>query len=164
MLKRKCRYCSYDHDQGSDAEESEDEGFAPLVDGLSGALAVLVLVSVSFLIFTVSQTLTTFSLDLFPHSKVDIDKKIVLFNESLSLSKVDIDLLERSFKEIGEQGKVITLYGYVNEESSGADNKTMISLLKFVNSINLTNVVLEKGSAGLCRQEPYYNGCIYWSF
>lgn len=70
-------------------EFNNDDELAPMVDGLSGALCVLILISTVFMISGTSKAYEemTGGLLKFKDSTVDLNAKVIVFNEGILLNQ-----------------------------------------------------------------------------
>lgn len=146
------------------ADESEgDEELAPLVDGLSGALCILVLISTVFLLS---------SSDLFIESEgeglklrdsyVVMNKNTINYYASISLSAADLYQVRK--KMIDSKSKKIILYGAMSDAIENGKEKNTYNLLKFYADLKLPSGVevnFKAGDAALCEESL---SCIYWGF
>lgn len=148
-----------------DSVDELEEVLAPMVDGLSGTVAVLLLVATVFMIFSLGQTINSLQGELFPKSTIIVDNNKILFKDSLNLSLTDIALLKVFFKK--QNKNVAIASAFVKSSVERPINKSLVALLKFYNILGMTDVTLALGDENECTEinkTSYYNGCIYWSF
>lgn len=146
-------------------DDSSDEELAPMVDGLSGTLCIIILVSIVF-IFSGMKTAETYihygELN-FEKTKIDIPNKRIYFKGGIHLSKSEIPLIKQEI--IKNKSKKIIINGYINDKVSHSKEKNIYNLLYIASLIkNLginKEVVLKQGTSEHC---PGWNSCIYWDY
>lgn len=143
--------------------EGSDEELAPMVDGLSGTLCIIILVSMVFIFsgLKTANTYINYGQLKFENIKLDISKKIIYFKGGIHFTESEIDLLTNEFKNSSR----ITLYGYTDEKISNNQEKNAYNLL-YVSSLikkldSNKKIVLKKGTKEYC---PDWNSCIYWDY
>ncbi|HDN2511594.1 TPA: hypothetical protein RG647_RS18380 [Providencia rettgeri] len=146
-------------------DDNSDEELAPMVDGLSGTLCIIILVSMVF-IFSALKTASTYinyGYLNFESVKIDMQKKVIYFKGGISLSVDEITLLKNEFNQ--SRGEKIIFNGYVNNIIKNSQEKNaynllyMSSLVKKIGSNK--EVVLQQGNDEYC---PEWNSCIYWDY
>lgn len=142
-------------------DEGNDEELAPLVDGLSGALCILILVSVVFMLSS-SDLLTASENEglKIRESYVYLDKNMISYNTAISLSSSDLYQVRK--KIIDSDKKVLILYGAVSEKIDNNEEKNTYNLLRFYSSLNLPSDIEVKFKTGNVEKCAQNLSCIYW--
>ncbi|HEC8062469.1 TPA: hypothetical protein R4B11_004702, partial [Salmonella enterica subsp. enterica serovar Potsdam] len=79
-----------------DSESDNDEELTPMVDGLSSALAIMILVTTVFMMSSINTTVEVYSKKImFVQSKVDFENNIVFYNEGLNISDEEYDTISK---------------------------------------------------------------------
>ncbi|HHR6502907.1 TPA: hypothetical protein ACS8CD_003474 [Providencia alcalifaciens] len=145
--------------------DGSDEELAPMVDGLSGTLCIIILVSMVF-IFSGLKTASTYinyGELKFEHVEIDISNRVLYFKGGINLSDEKIDLLAKEFNENDKNS--IILHGYIDKNIKNSQEKNTYNLLYVASTIkNLgrnKKVILKKGTNEIC---PGWNSCIYWEY
>lgn len=146
-------------------DESSDEELAPMVDGLSGTLCIIILVSMVF-IFSGMKTAETYihygNLH-FEKTKIDMLNKRIYFKGGIHLSNNEISLIKKEI--IKSESNKIIISGYINDKVSHSKEKNTYNLLYMASLIkNLSinkEIVLKQGASEHC---PGWNSCIYWDY
>lgn len=147
----------------SEEENSSDEELAPMVDGLSGTLCIIILVSMVF-IFSGLKTASTyinFGQIAFENVKIDLTNSVIYFKGGIQLSDSDINLLKNELNNIKSEN--ITFYGYIDNKIANAQEKNVYNLLymaSIIKKLSISNKIsFQKGTAESCLG---WNSCIYW--
>lgn len=141
-------------------EYSNDEELAPMVDGLSGALCVLILISTVFMISSTTKIFEeiTGSFLQFKDSVLDLDKNMVTFNEGLIMSPDQIDEVSKKINSM--DGDSIELHVFMPDEINNRDKKMVYNILYFKSKIKVDKKISMKiGTEEICKDN---NSCIYW--
>lgn len=145
--------------------DGSDEELAPMVDGLSGTLCIIILVSMVF-IFSGLKTASTYINYgglRFENVKIDISHKVLYFKGGINLSDEQINILSEEFN--GNSKKEIIFYGYIHDEIKNSQEKNTYNLLYMAsvtkNIGSNKKVILKKGTNENC---PDWNSCIYWKY
>lgn len=146
-------------------DDNSDEELAPMVDGLSGTLCIIILVSMVF-IFSGMKTAETYiqygELN-FEKTKIDIPNKRIYFKGGIHLSKNEISLINKEI--IKNKSKKIIINGYINNKVSHSKEKNTYNLLYMASLIKdlgiNKEIVLKQGTSEHC---PGWNSCIYWNY
>ncbi|HHR6189780.1 TPA: hypothetical protein ACS729_003293 [Providencia alcalifaciens] len=107
--------------------DGSDEELAPMVDGLSGTLCIIILVSMVF-IFSGLKTASTYinyGELKFEHVEIDISNRVLYFKGGINLSDEKIDLLAKEFNENDKNS--IILHGYIDKNIKNSQEKTPIT-------------------------------------
>ena len=146
-------------------DDSSDEELAPMVDGLSGTLCIIILVSMVFIFsgMTTADTYIHYGELNFEKTKIDLPNKRIYFKGGIHLSKSEIPLIKQEI--IKKKYKKIIINGYINDKVSHSKEKNIYNLLYMASLIkNLginKEVVLKQGTSEHC---PGWNSCIYWDY
>ncbi|AOV95780.1 hypothetical protein A9798_01675 [Edwardsiella hoshinae] len=146
-----------------DEINADNEELAPMVDGLSGALCILILVSSVFMLSS-SDLLVESDGGAFKirDSYVEFDKKTIHYEAVVSLSATDLYQLRKHFIDSGK--KKIVLYGAVASSVKSFREKNTYNLLKAYADLKLPSnieVMFKVGDISLCDKST---SCIYWGF
>ena len=139
-------------------EENNDDELAPMVDGLSGALCVLILITTVFMISatdTVVTGITKYGFN-FKTSIVDLENNMIAFDGGLRLSHHDIYKVREVLHGIDNP----TLYIYIPEFIRNSEQKMVFNLALLNEKLNLDYPIdMKYGDASGCKE---VNSCIYW--
>ncbi|MEQ4676367.1 hypothetical protein ABN063_17515 [Providencia vermicola] len=146
-------------------ENNSEEELAPMVDGLSGTLCIIILVSMVF-IFSGMKTAETYinyrELN-FEKKQIDLPNKRLYFKGGIHLSNDEISLLKEEITKVNSNKIIIS--GYVNNKISHSKEKNTYNLLYISSTLkNLginKEIVLKQGTSEYC---PGWNSCIYWDY
>ncbi|EOV8089979.1 hypothetical protein ACOMXT_003861 [Providencia rettgeri] len=148
-----------------DDNENSDEELAPMVDGLSGTLCIIILVSMVFIFsgMKTAETYINYGELNFEKIQIDIPNKRLYFKGGIHLSNNDISLIKNEISK-NKSNKII-ISGYINDKVSHSKEKNTYNLLYMASIIkNLgidKEIVLKKGISEYC---PGWNSCIYWDY
>ncbi|HGG4730369.1 TPA: hypothetical protein ACJGTR_004635 [Salmonella enterica subsp. enterica serovar Hvittingfoss] len=140
-----------------DSESDNDEELTPMVDGLSSALAIMILVTTVFMMSSINTTVEVYSKKImFVQSKVDFENNIVFYNEGLNISDEEYDTISKRLKS--QTGNRVMLTGY---QKGNYDDKLTYNLIKFKEKLNLKDKIFdyEKKEKNFCGRE---SSCIKW--
>lgn len=138
-------------------ENENDEELTPMVDGLSSALAIMILVTTVFMMSSINTTVKVYSQKIkFLQSALELDKGMVFYNEGLSLS--DEDYRSISDKVKSQNGKTVFLTGYQKGNQVEKLTYNML-LLKGKLDINDKTFDYSKSKVDFCGG---YSSCIKW--
>lgn len=140
-----------------DTESDNDEELTPMVDGLSSALAIMILVTTVFMMSSINTTVEIYSKKImFIQSKVDFEKNVVFYNEGLNISD---EIYEAISKRLNTQeGHTVLLTGY---QKGNNDDRLTYNLIKFKDGLNVKNKIFdyEKKGRNFCGRD---SSCIKW--
>ncbi|EBP3804815.1 hypothetical protein S303_16910 [Salmonella enterica subsp. enterica] len=143
-------------------ENNSDEELAPMVDGLSGALCILILVSTVFILSSTDSIVTSDGGALkFRDSFTNLSKNTIYYSGAVSLSSSDLYQTRKHLVDSGK--KKITLYGAVSKSVENHKAKNMFNLLKIYTDLKLPSdieVEFKEGDSSACEKSL---SCIYWS-
>lgn len=146
-----------------DEENNGDEELAPMVDGLSGALCILILVCTVFMLSSSDLLIESDGGALkIRDAYVDFKKNAIYYNAAVSLSSTDLYQLRKDFIDSGR--KKIVLYGAVASSVENFREKNTYNLLKIYADLKLPSnieVKFKVGDVSLCDKSL---SCIYWGF
>ncbi|HBO21409.1 MULTISPECIES: hypothetical protein [unclassified Providencia] len=148
-----------------DDDDSSDEELAPMVDGLSGTLCIIILVSMVFIFsgMKTAETYINYGELRFEETQIDLQKKRIYFKGGIHLSNSEISLLNNEI--IKSKNEKIIISSYINDRISHSKEKSTYNLLYMASLIkNLginKEVVLKQGTSEYC---PGWNSCIYWDY
>ncbi|EBJ2068818.1 hypothetical protein DP590_07500 [Salmonella enterica] len=140
-----------------DSESDNDEELTPMVDGLSSALAIMILVTTVFMMSSINTTVEVYSKKImFVQSKVDFENNIVFYNEGLNISDEEYDTISKRLNS--QTGNRVMLTGY---QKGNYDEKLTYNLIKFKEKLNLKDKIFdyEKKEKNFCGRE---SSCIKW--
>ncbi|ASG56311.1 MAG TPA: hypothetical protein DFK21_01585 [Salmonella bongori] len=144
-------------------ENNGDEELAPMVDGLSGALCILILVSTVFMLSGTDSLVTSDGGALkFRDSFTDLSKNTIYYSGAVSLSSTDLYQTRKHLIDSGK--KKITFYGAVSESIENYKAKNTFNLLKIYTDLKLPSdieVDFREGNVSQCGKNL---SCIYWSY
>ncbi|EFS2651463.1 hypothetical protein HX362_004369 [Salmonella enterica] len=140
-----------------DRESDNDEELTPMVDGLSSALAIMILVTTVFMMSSINTTVEIYSKKImFIQSKVDFEKSMVFYNEGLNISDEVYESISRLLNS--QTGHTVLLIGY---QKGNNDDKLAYNLIQFKDNLNLKEKVFdyEKKEKNFCGRD---SSCIKW--
>lgn len=144
-------------------ENSGDEELAPMVDGLSGALCILILVSTVFMLSGTDSIVAAEGGALkFRDSFTDLSKNTIYYSGAVSLSSSDLYQTRNQLISSGE--KKITFYGAISTDIENHKAKNTFNLLKIYTDLKLPSdveVQFKEGDVSACEKSL---SCIYWSY
>ncbi|HGS4434508.1 TPA: hypothetical protein ACMDNU_003656 [Vibrio cholerae] len=143
-----------------DEEFNNDEELAPMVDGLSGALCVLILISTVFMISSTSKVFEeiTGSYLQFKDSSVDLDNNIITFNEGLMMNSVQQNEISGKINSL--PGEEVVFHVFMPDETNNRNRKMIYNMLYFKSKINVDKKIKMKiGTKDICNNN---SSCIYW--
>lgn len=139
-------------------EENNDDELAPMVDGLSGALCVLILITTVFMISAtdvVVSGITKYGFN-FKSSVVNLENNMIVFEGGVRLSHHDIYRVREDLNGIDNP----TLYIYIPESIRNNEQKMVFNLAILNEKLNLDYPIdMKYGNASGCDN---INSCIYW--
>lgn len=136
-----------------------DEELAPMVDGLSGALCILVLVCTIFMISSLSGISILKNKNKYSESIYNEEKNVIYYNLSLNLKDDDKDKIKEKLSKM----KKITIYGGVSDKIINHKEVNIYNMLSFYNLLKLPmDVKVElKPASNMSRCDGSMQ-CIYW--
>jgi len=135
-----------------------DDILAPLVDGLSGSLCILVLVTLVFMAAGTDIATPNQGKNFFKPAVVNIDEKRVNYSLALNLKLIDIHLLRKHLDGLGRE--TINLYILEADSTKNRKNKMVYNLLRFKSLLGLkANLKFNVGVPERCGPSV---PCIYW--
>ncbi|EEY8282361.1 TPA: hypothetical protein HIT51_004130 [Escherichia coli] len=147
------------------SSDENDEELAPMVDGLSGALCIFILITTVFMISGIDTVVTgTGRAFTSEASKIDINNQVIYFNDVISLSGEQYKIIREKLHSQG--GKNLTLDAYTSYGTEGGavrlKKELIYSLLKFKDDINEHDL---KITLKISDEKKCTNGvfCIAWS-
>ncbi|HCL4890642.1 TPA: hypothetical protein N2F16_003594 [Salmonella enterica] len=151
--------------EDSISDQTGDDELAPMVDGLSGALCIFILITTVFMISSIETVVTGIGRTYTGHtSLVDYSRDIVYFDKVLSLSEENYALInERIHQRVN---KNITIEAS-NRDVNNTDNPHLkrdltYNLLEFKKHIDTRSirVTLKISDDDICQSK---SSCIKWS-
>ena len=147
------------------SSDENDEELAPMVDWLSGALCIFILITTVFMISGIDTVVTgTGRAFTSEASKIDINNQVIYFNDVISLSSEQYKIIREKLHSQG--GKNLTLDAYTSYGTDGDSvrlkKELIYSLLKFKDDINEHDL---KITLKISDEKKCTNGvfCIAWS-
>ncbi|MCG9536394.1 hypothetical protein [Providencia huaxiensis] len=146
-------------------DDNSDEELAPMVDGLSGTLCIIILVSMVFIFsgMKAAETHINYGQLNFEKIKMDIPNKRLFFKGGIHLSNNEISLIKKEI--IKNESNKIIISGYINDKVSHSREKNTYNLLYMASLIKNMGInkeiVLKQGTSEHC---PGWNSCIYWGY
>lgn len=135
-------------------ENSGDEELAPMVDGLSGALCILILVSTVFMLSGTDSIVAADGGALkFRDSFTDLSKNTIYYSGAVSLSSSDLYQTRNQLISSGE--KKITFYGAISKNIENYKAKNTFNLLKIYTDLKLPSdieVQFKEGDVSACEK------------
>ncbi|ACF57216.1 hypothetical protein CC235_24690 [Salmonella enterica subsp. enterica serovar Kentucky] len=149
----------------SDDNAGSDEELAPMVDGLSGALCIFILVTTVFMIGGIDTVVTGTGLAYTDkETRLDLSNNTVFFSSGLSLSREDYAKISSYINNSVESRVVLTASSSRMFSFDPVKTKRMLTynLLEFRNGLNLKNkkVILSVSDDDICEIQ---SSCIRWS-
>ncbi|EGS5160190.1 hypothetical protein M0K47_004976 [Escherichia coli] len=141
-------------------EFNNDNELAPMVDGLSGALCVLILISTVFMISSTGKAYEeiTGGRLKFRDSTVDLNAKVIVFNEGILLNQEQKDAIVENINQT--TGSSVSVYSYIPEAVVNRKNKMIYNLFYFKTNIQTNkSTKLKIGDDKHC---PSDKSCLYW--
>ena len=138
--------------------EDNDDQLAPMVDGLSGALCLLILVTT---IFMVSAT-DTFVNHMkgykfnFSDSIYRKEENKIYFNSGINLSHQDLFSIRESIEKLSDP----RIYIYIPESVKGWKEKILFNFMTMKENLNLKKPL--KFSVGSKSECGSGKSCVYW--
>lgn len=145
--------------------DGSDEELAPMVDGLSGTLCIIILVSMVFIFSGMKSVISYINYEKlnFENAHIDIKKRVIYFKGGINLQEDNAQVLIEEFKN--SIGNKIILKGYVDNnisESEGKNTYNLLYIASLIKNHELNKTVLfEKGTSEYCSG---WNSCIYWDY
>lgn len=137
--------------------EESDDSIAPMVDGLSSGLCILILICTVFMISTIATSINVEGARIrFPVSVLDLKNNRIFYKEGVNLVTSDrvklIDNINQS------TGKELKIYGY---QKDGNNDKLIFNILYFQKMIGKTDKEMSYffGNEKMCGKN---NSCILW--
>ncbi|WP_404462119.1 hypothetical protein [Providencia rettgeri] len=145
--------------------DGSDEELAPMVDGLSGTLCIIILVSMVFIFSGMKSVISYINYEKlnFESVHIDIKKRVIYFKGGINLQEDNAKILIEEFRNsIGDK---IILKGYVDNKISESKDKNIYNLIyiaSLIKNLELNKTILfEKGMSEYCSG---WNSCIYWDY
>ncbi|WMN68755.1 hypothetical protein NI387_02750 [Vibrio parahaemolyticus] len=119
----------------SNSEENNDDELAPMVDGLSGALCVLILITTVFMLSATDTVMAGFNGYgfKFPYSSINMSERKLTFNGGINISYQDVYLIRKDIESLDET----TIYIYIPDYIENRNNKMVFNLNEFRKRLNL---------------------------
>ncbi|CAD5644904.1 Uncharacterised protein [Escherichia coli] len=145
-------------------EHSNDEELAPMVDGLSGALCIFILITTVFMISGIDTVVTGGGLYFTGENvSVNYDDNTIYFESVISLPKEDYDKITSKINS-NDGNKIIfeAFTSDVTEADSLNKKKLIYNLLEFKKQLNIENrrITLKVSETNFCNNAK---SCIRWS-
>lgn len=146
-------------------DDNSDEELAPMVDGLSGTLCIIILVSMVFIFsgMKTAETHINYGQLKFEKIQIDIQNKRLYFKGGIHLSSNEISLIKQEI--VKNKSNKIIISGYINDKISHSKEKNTYNLLymaSLIKSLGINKeIVLKQGTSEYC---PGWNSCIYWDY
>ncbi|EEJ0025504.1 hypothetical protein Y657_000329 [Salmonella enterica subsp. enterica] len=144
-------------------DEVDDDELAPMVDGLSGALCILILVSA---VFIISSTDAIVGVEgggvAFSDSFVNFDAKTIYYVGGVSLSHNDLYKVREAIKSTAVKGKKVEIWGAISDQIENHAEKNTYNMLKLYSELKLPQDIEIKFNKGDLEQCGDYRSCIYW--
>ncbi|MDM2845918.1 hypothetical protein OGY83_20125 [Citrobacter sp. Cpo090] len=145
-------------------EHNNDEELAPMVDGLSGALCIFILITTVFMISGI-ETVVTGGGRYFTgeNTSVNYDQNTIYFEGVISLPKDDYDKVTSKINSSG--GDKIIFEAFTSDMSEGdslkAKRKLIYNLLEFKKQLNIEDmrITLKVSEVDFCGSAT---SCIKW--
>lgn len=151
--------------EDSMSDQTGDDELAPMVDGLSGALCIFILITTVFMISGIETVVTGIGRAYTGHSsQVDYSRHIIYFDKVLSLSEGDYTLINEHIHQ--RANKNITIEASTrdvnNTDNPHIKRDLTYNLLEFKKHIDIRNmrVKLKISDDDFCQSQ---SSCIKWS-
>lgn len=146
-------------------EHSNDEELAPMVDGLSGALCIFILITTVFMISGIDTVVTGGGLYFTGKNvSVNYDDNTIYFESVISLPKEDYDKITSKINS--NDGNKIIFEAFTSDvteaDSLNTKRKLIYNLLEFKKQLNIENrrITLKVSETNFCNNAK---SCIRWS-
>ncbi|EDW8498257.1 hypothetical protein CRB79_004624 [Salmonella enterica subsp. enterica serovar Enteritidis] len=151
--------------EDSNNDQTGDDELAPMVDGLSGALCIFILITTVFMISGIETVVTGTGRIYSAHvSQVDYSRNIIYFDKILSLSKGDYLLINDSIHRSAKKNIVLEASSrdINNPAALYVKRNLTYNLLEFKKYIDARNVrvTLKISDEDFCQMQ---SSCIKWS-
>ncbi|ENS4526910.1 hypothetical protein ACE09S_004992 [Salmonella enterica] len=132
-----------------------DENLAPMVDGLSSGLCMLILVATVFMISSIDTTVAVHS-EPFRFYKSQMINNIIYYNDAIEITPDEFKMIARTINSKGG-GRVI-ISGYQKDQSL---NKLLYNFIVFQNGLGDINKKIEYKQAkeNICNRDV---SCLIW--
>ncbi|RPH29643.1 hypothetical protein EHN07_05430 [Buttiauxella warmboldiae] len=144
-----------------DSEHEMDELLAPMVDGLSGALCLLVLVATVFMVSALNKIYKGYIEQQFKGSVVLINEKNIYFWGLISLTEIDLIKINKVPKSVSGKKLVFRIY---------IDRRTKNYKQVYTSNVIRLNQLIGSGSETISFKEGTEVGCgspkncVYWEY
>lgn len=137
----------------------QDRELAPMVDGLSSGLCMLILIATVFMISAISVNVANVQGAIqFTKSDLDLHNSIIYMHEGINLNPVEYLKISEQIKE--KPGATVDIYGYLNSNSSADEQKLIYNFVVFKQAIKTDKAInFLKGDAAMCKGKQ---ACIHW--
>ncbi|HBA6806838.1 TPA: hypothetical protein J1492_004533 [Escherichia coli] len=146
-------------------EHSNDEELAPMVDGLSGALCIFILITTVFMISGIDTVVTGGGLYFTGENvSVNYDDNTIYFESVISLPKEDYDKITSKINS--NDGNKIIFEAFTSDvteaDSLNKKRKLIYNLLELKKQLNIENrrITLKVSETNFCNNAK---SCIRWS-
>jgi ribosomal protein L28 len=146
-------------------EHSNDEELAPMVDGLSGALCIFILITTVFMISGIDTVVTGGGLYFTGENvSVNYDDNTIYFESVISLPKEDYDKITSKINS--NSGNKITFEAFTSDMTEAGSlntkRKLIYNLLELKKQLNIENrrITLKVSETNFCNNAK---ACIRWS-
>lgn len=142
-----------------DIDDNEDDGLGPMVDCLSGALCVIVLVVIVFIMSSIDTLFASQGLRFAP-SVLDSKKKVVYYVAGVELSAFETFKIKKDIESTPLDKRVV-IYGASRDVIKSGMKKNIYNTFTFRDGLNLKRDVdiSLNGDVSVCNE---FNSCIYW--
>ncbi|EAA7833538.1 hypothetical protein C9F67_004523 [Salmonella enterica subsp. enterica serovar Oranienburg] len=132
-----------------------DENLAPMVDGLSSGLCMLILVATVFMINSIDTTVAVHS-EPFRFYKSQMISNIIYYNDAIDVDPDEFEMIARSINS--EEGGEVIVIGYQKDLSL---NKLLYNFTVFQNGLGDINkkISYKQAKENICDRDV---SCLIW--
>ncbi|EAA9119241.1 hypothetical protein AA148_16565 [Salmonella enterica subsp. enterica serovar Muenchen] len=132
-----------------------DENLAPMVDGLSSGLCMLILVATVFMINSIDTTVAVHS-EPFRFYKSQMISNIIYYNDAIDVDPDEFEMIARSINS--EEGGEVIVIGYQKDLSL---NKLLYNFTVFQNGLGDINkkISYKQAKENICGRDV---SCLIW--
>lgn len=137
---------------------SNDDELAPMVDGLSGALCIFILITTVFMLSATDMVLSNLNDSglKFNNSVLFMKEKKLEFKGGVKISYQDVYAIREDLKKMSSP----TLYVYIPEGVQNRTKKIIFNIAQLKKKLNADfSIKYMKGEDSKCGK---FNSCIYW--
>lgn len=137
----------------------QDRELAPMVDGLSSGLCMLILIATVFMISAISVNVANIQGSIqFTKSELDINNSLIYLHEGINLTQAEYQQISAQIKN--SPGNTINIYGYYRGDNISDDQKLIYNFVVFKQGVKTDKEInFVKGDSKMCKGR---HACIHW--